>query len=327
MNLYRVLAFYHIVPLENPHNEVLRHKNFFKGREITSRIYISEQGINAQMCASIQDAEDYISWLQENPLLKDASIKIDEWHEQIFPRQTVKYRKNLVACDQSIDFSKRGEHVSPEIWKEMLESDEKFCLIDVRNDYESKIGHFEGAELPPCKNFREFEKYADELDRRHGSEKPPVMMYCTGGIRCELYSSILKEKGYDKVYQLEGGVINYGHKVGNKHWQGKLFVFDDRLTVPVGDEETPPISHCQFCSKLSDHYYNCANMDCNTLFISCSECIKTYMGCCQKSCQNADHVRPYHQQNPHKPFRRKHFYEKVSCSCSTAQSGDIPSDH
>jgi len=309
MKNYRVLAFYCITPIENPHEEVALHKDFFQERDITSRIYISEQGINGQMSASVQDAEAYVEWLRSNPLFKEATIKVDEWHEQVFPRQTVKYRKNLVACEQPIDFTKRGEHVSPETWKEMLEDDQEYCLIDVRNDYESKIGHFTGAELPPCKDFREFETYADELEKRHGDSKPPVMMYCTGGIRCELYSSILKEKGYDKIYQLDGGVINYGHKVGNKHWKGKLFVFDDRLTVPISDEEATPISECQFCSKPSDHYYNCANMDCNTLFICCSECIKTYEGCCQSSCQENGNLRPYQQQNPHKPFRRKHHYQ------------------
>jgi len=309
MKNYRVLAFYCITPIENPHEEVALHKEFFQERDITSRIYISEQGINGQMSASVRDAEDYIEWLRSNPLFKEATIKIDDWHEQVFPRQTVKYRKNLVACEQPIDFTKRGEHVSPEAWKEMLEDDQEYCLIDVRNDYESKIGHFDGAELPPCKDFREFETYADELEKRHGESKPPVMMYCTGGIRCELYSSILKGKGYDKVYQLDGGVINYGHKVGSKHWKGKLFVFDDRLTVPISEEEAAPISECQFCSKPSDHYYNCANMDCNTLFICCSECIKTYEGCCQSSCQENGNLRPYQQQNPHKPFRRKHHYQ------------------
>lgn len=309
MNTYQVLAFYCITPIENPHDEVKLHKKFFKDRDITSRIYISEQGINGQMSASLEDAEEYIAWMRSKPEFNDVKFKLDPWHEQAFPRQTVKYRKNLVACDNPVDFSKRGEHVSPEAWKEMLEDEKDYCLIDVRNDYETKIGHFEGADLPPCKDFRDFEKYADELEQKHQDEKPPVMMYCTGGIRCELYSSILKEKGFDEVYQLDGGVINYGHKVGSKHWLGKLFVFDDRLTVQISDEEAPVISECQFCSKPTDHYYNCANMECNTLFLSCDDCIKDYQGCCTKDCSQSERVRPYHLQNPHKPFRRKHYYE------------------
>ena len=309
MNTYHVLAFYCITPIENPHEEVKLHKKFFNDRDITSRIYISEQGINGQMSASEKDAEEYIAWMHTKPNFKEITFKVDHWNEQAFPRKTVKYRKNLVACDQTIDFSKRGEHVSPETWKQMIEDETNYCLIDVRNDYETKIGHFEGADLPPCKDFRDFEKYADELEQKHSEDKPPVMMYCTGGIRCELYSSILKEKGFDKVYQLDGGIINYGHKVGSKHWLGKLFVFDDRLTVPISEEEAPVISHCHYCDKPSDHYYNCANMDCNTLFLCCDECIKEHEGCCQNYCLENGKLRPYQQLNPHKPFRRKHYYQ------------------
>ncbi len=310
MNRYHVLAFYLITRLDEPRQEVIQHKKFFKNRDITSRIYISEQGINGQMCASEADAQDYIQWMRTKTVFKDIRYKVDLWHEQVFPRQTVKYRKNLVGCEQHIDFTKRGDHIAPEKWKEMLEDGNKYLLIDVRNDYETQVGHFNGAELPPCKNFREFEKYADQLEERHGDAKPPVMMYCTGGIRCELYSSILKNKGYDKVYQLEGGVINYGHEVGSKHWLGKLFVFDDRLTVPISEEETPVISTCHFCKTLTDDYYNCANMDCNTLFISCKDCIKQHKGCCQTSCEENGKLRSIELQHAHKPFRRKHHYQK-----------------
>lgn len=309
MNTYHVLAFYQITKLEDPRTLIKEHKEFFKDRDVTSRIYISEQGINGQMSASINDSEEYMTWMRSKAEFKEMPFKIHKWPEQAFPRQTVKYRKNLVSCDQTVDFSKRGEHVSPQKWKEMLDSDKEYMMIDVRNDYEWKIGHFDGAKLPECKNFRELEDYAEQLGKNTGDDKPPVMMYCTGGIRCELYSSILKEKGFEKVYQLDGGVINYGQKVGSDHWLGKLFVFDDRLSVPISDEETPSIAKCHFCKKPSENYYNCANMECNTLFLCCSECIKEHKGCCQKSCSTAERVRPYHQQNPHKPFRRKHHYE------------------
>ena len=120
----------------------------------------------------------------------------------------------------------------------MLEKkDENTLLLDVRNDYESAIGHFEGAERPPIKTFREFPDYAEALAKQKNPQKTKVMMYCTGGIRCEVYSALLKEKGFEEVYQLHGGVINYGHKMGNKHWKGKLFVFDDRLSVPISEDE------------------------------------------------------------------------------------------
>lgn len=305
---YLVLAYYHLDPIQHPEQEVLTHKRFFEGRDVTSRIYISEQGINGQMSASTTDAHAYMEWMKSRPEFPGIQFKLHTHHEHVFPRKTVKYRKQLVAVDAYVDLAKRGEHVSPQLWKEMMETENNRVLLDVRNDYEWKIGHFEGAELPPCETFREFKAYADKLSTEVDTKKTPVMMYCTGGIRCELYSSILKEKGFERVYQLDGGVINYGLKQGNDHWLGKLFVFDDRLAVPLCDKETKVIGKCHHCGAADDHYYNCANMDCNALFLCCPECLKQFSGCCQEACQHAPRLRPYQHQNPHKPFRRWHHY-------------------
>lgn len=302
---YLVLAFYRFCPVEDPHGEVQRHHAFFEGRDCTCRVYISEEGINAQMCMAPDDAAAYMEWLQSHPSFKDTHIKIQYHHEHCFPKFTIKYRQQLAALDAQVDMAKTGTHVSPEQWAEMLEDDQDRILIDVRNDYEWKVGHFEGAELPACETFREFNDYADELKERMGSTKKPVMMYCTGGIRCELYSALLKEKGIDEVYQLQGGVIHYGEKQGSKHWQGKLFVFDDRLTVPVSTTETAPvIGQCHHCGEAIENYYNCANVECNELFLCCDACLPEFKGCCSTECTEAERVRPYQEASPHKPFRK-----------------------
>lgn len=307
---HSILAYYYFTSLANPHEEVARHKAFFTNRDVTCRIYISENGINGQMSASNKDAQEYMEWMSQRPEFTEIKFKIHPYHENVFPRATVKYRKKLVAIDEAYDLSHQGEHVSPQRWKEMLESDQSRVLIDVRNDYEWKIGRFADAELPPCETFREFSAYAEKLKENTDPKKTPVMMYCTGGIRCELYSAILKQKGFDKVYQLDGGVIAYGLEQGNKHWQGKLFVFDDRLSIPISDkDESTVISCCHHCEKPNDTYYNCANMDCNKLFLCCSNCAKEYVGCCCKECQEAPRLRPYHESNGHKPFRRKNHYQ------------------
>lgn len=308
---YFVLAFYHFLSLPDPHAEVAAHKQFFEGRDVTSRIYISENGINGQMSASRADAQAYMDWMHSRTEFKDVHFKIHEYHEQAFPRCTVKYRKQLVAVDEVVDLEKRGEHVSPEKWQQMLEEETEYVLIDVRNDYEWKVGHFEGAELPPCETFRDFKQYAHDLKEKVDPQKTPIMMYCTGGIRCELYSSILLEQGFDKVYQLQGGVINYGLKQGSKHWLGKLFVFDDRLTVPISQEETKVIGICHYCQKPNDTYVNCANMDCNALFLCCPDCLKQHSGCCKDECKEAPRLRPYHEATTHKPFRKKYNYPNI----------------
>jgi UPF0176 protein len=309
MNPYYVLAFYHFTSIENPFEEVKRHKEFFENKDITSRIYISEDGINGQMSATETASKEYKDWMLARKEFKDVHFKVHQWHEHAFPRKTVKYRKKLVAYDERVNLALRGDHVTPAQWKEMLESENDYLLIDVRNDYEWELGHFKGASLPACKTFREFEDYAENLKQEKDPEKTPVMMYCTGGIRCELYSSILKEKGFKNVYQLLGGIINYGLEEGSKHWLGKLFVFDDRLSIPISEEEAPVIGKCHICGDTSESYYNCANMDCNHLFLCCKNCLESLAGCCKKECQQAPRLRPYHSQNPHKPFRKKYHYD------------------
>lgn len=305
---YFVLAFYAFVDIPDPQQEVIAHKQFFKDRQITSRIYISENGINGQMSGIRKDAEAYMNWLQTNPLFEDVVFKIHTHHENVFPRQTVKYRKQLVALDEEVDLDGAGEHVSPERWKELMESEEKPLLLDIRNEYEWKVGRFEGATCPPCDTFREFKQYADELVETVDPKKTPVMMYCTGGIRCELYSALLKKGGFDKVYQLDGGIINYGLNEGNDHWLGKLFVFDDRLTVPICDESAKVIGECHHCQQPIEAYYNCANMDCNHLFLCCPTCLKEFAGCCGEECKEAPRLRPYHEKDAHKPFRKWYHY-------------------
>lgn len=296
----QVLAYYSITKIEDPQAEVARHKEFFRTRNFKGRIYISEQGINGQASGEYTHAEEYKAWMHSDARFKEMPFKVNLADEHAFEKMTVKYRKQLVAVDCEVDFSRVGEHVDPAQWKKMLEErDAETVILDVRNDYEWKAGHFEGAELPPLETFRQFPEYAKKLK---GERKPKkVMMYCTGGIRCEFFSAILKKEGIEEVYQLNGGVINYGEKEGGKHWKGKLFVFDDRLVVPVGENQEP-ISKCKHCEKPNDVYYNCANMDCNDLFFCCLDCLKEQKGCCSGECQKQKRVRPYKESA--KPFRR-----------------------
>ncbi len=307
---YLILAFYHFTEIQNPHQEVKVHKEFFRQRQLASRIYISENGINGQMSGIKEDAEEYMRWMHANPLFENVVFKIHLHHENVFPKQIIKYRKQLVALDEEVDLANTAEHVSPQEWKTLLESEERPLILDVRNEYEWRVGRFEGAECPPCETFREFKEYAEELKNKVDPKTTPVMMYCTGGIRCELYSSLLRKDGFEKIYQLDGGIINYGLKQGNEYWLGQLFVFDDRMTTPICDKPAEIIGRCYHCETSIESYYNCANMDCNHLFLSCPVCLKEFAGCCCKECQSAPKVRPYHHQDAHKPFRKWYHYFK-----------------
>lgn len=306
---YVALAFYHLTDVQDPDVLVKKHKVFFENKDLTSRIYISKEGINGQMSAEESVALEYKHFLREDPRFKDVVFKEDRVAHNIFPRQTVKVKEQLVALDRPVDFTKAGVHLSPKEWRERLEKDDDFILIDVRNDYESEIGFFEGAEKPPCQNFRQFREYTEQLKQKVGEAKE-ILMYCTGGIRCEFYSAYMKENGFDKIFQLEGGVINYGHQEGAKHWKGKLFVFDDRMAVPISEEYCEPVACCRFCEAPCDTYYNCSNMDCNELFLACPDCIPQSKGCCQKSCLEG-RVRPFDPSQGNKPFCRKHLIEAL----------------
>ncbi len=328
--MYSALAYYCFVALEEPHLEVKKHKKFFKDKEITCRIYLSEEGINGQLSGPILEVEEYINWLQSDSRFAQACFKMHATDSNVFPRVSVKYRPQLVALDCDIPLSRgdlpRGEHISPERWSEMLEQG-GYLLLDVRNQYEWEVGHFENALLPPLEKFRDFPLYAEKL-AQEVDKSTPVMMYCTGGIRCELYSALLKQKGFEQVYQLDGGVINYGLKVGTKHWKGKLFVFDDRLVVPIDGKPCDPLSHCCHCQLPCDTYYNCANMDCNELFIACSSCCEFYKGACGYSCKESDRLRPLDPGQGNRPFRRKHLIgtpliePKSAPACSLSRPSD-----
>ncbi|MBJ7449622.1 MAG: rhodanese-related sulfurtransferase [Parachlamydiales bacterium] len=303
---YVVLAYYHFFQCLDPHGEVDKFLAYLGQCDATSRIYISEEGINGQMSIRHDQAEAFMEWVRQDERFAGMEFKIQFYHEHVFPRLTVKYRKQLVAIDFEVDRSLKGHYLTPQEWKEHLDSGQDHLLLDVRNDYEWKIGHFKGATLPPCSTFRDFPDYADQLKESHDPKKTKVLMYCTGGIRCEIYSSLLKQKGFENVFQLEGGIIKYGEENGNKHWKGKLFVFDDRLSVPMSEEEET-ISICHHCQKECDTYLNCANMDCNELFTCCDSCTVDFTGCCCEKCKGAPRVRPYHKDEPHKPFRRYHL--------------------
>lgn len=307
--MYSVLAYYYIGPIEDPALEVERHKEFFKTRDFKGRIYIAKQGINGQASGSQEHAKEYIEWMRGDPRFQEIDFKIHTSDKHPFPKMTVKEKRQLVAIDCEVDFSNVGEHISPEEWKKKIETkDDDTLILDVRNDYEWKVGHFEGAELPQLETFRQFPSYAKELKEKRDPKKTSVMMYCTGGIRCEFYSAVLKKEGFEKVYQLDGGVVEYGLQEGSEHWKGKLFVFDDRLVVPISEDKSAPISSCSLCLSPCDVYYNCANMDCNELFICCLTCLRASQGCCCSNCLETGRVRPYKEDAI--PFRKWSREEK-----------------
>jgi UPF0176 protein len=219
-----------------------------------------------------------------------------EDHEKSFYVLKIKLRKKIVADgieDPLFDPSNTGKHLGVEEFNSLTD-DPSTILIDMRNHYESEVGHFENAVLPDADTFREEIEMVEEMLK--GKEDQKIVMYCTGGIRCEKASAYLKYKGFPNVHQLEGGIIKYARdakrlELRNK-FRGVNFVFDERLAERISDEV---VAHCHQCGKPWDHHTNCLNLACHILFIQCPECREKYSNCCSSECQHVASL-PQEQQ-------------------------------
>lgn len=311
MSNYIVLSYYSFFHIADPAFEVERHRSYCSGLDILGRIYIADNGVNGQVSLPDSDISAYLDWLETYWNIPKKEGKMQKYGEHAFAKMQIKQRQQLVAMDQKINLQNRGKYLSPRDWVQALEEKkEDTILIDVRNNYESKVGHFKDALLPDLDTFRKFPEYAKELQKKYDPKSTKVLMYCTGGIRCELFSSLLQEKGFKFVFQLQGGIIQYGNEVGNKYWKGNLFVFDDRLVVPISTTPNDPISQCSFCDTPSDIYYNCANSECNELFLACTSCATNHLGCCSTTCKNSRKKRIFRETGRPKPFRKLTYLEK-----------------
>ncbi|KAG0586456.1 hypothetical protein KC19_2G091600 [Ceratodon purpureus] len=347
---YIVVNFYHFVDIEDAHLEVARHSAFVEGRNIRGRIYINHQGINAQFSGPREDAMAYANWVKEDERFSPTYIQVSPSPRgHAFPRLRLRYKPSLVQVCESdnlplTDPSARAVPLTPKQWRKKLEQrnegDEnrsdaeekddlknvkKVLLLDVRNRYEWDVGHFQGAQRPEVECFKstEFGLSDDkevENDPLKGVDKEntDILMYCTGGIRCDVYSTILREKGFKNLYSLKGGVAKYLKEEGAAQWNGRLFVFDSRLAVPPafyhGESEdttntssSSTIARCLTCgSSVEPVHRNCANLDCNNLYLSCAACVTQFRGCCCNECMEAPRLRPI--LNPDETYQRWHNY-------------------
>ncbi|HET6527925.1 MAG TPA: rhodanese-related sulfurtransferase [Balneolaceae bacterium] len=304
--MYEVILYYNFSPIDDPEAFCEEHKAFCKELGVKGRIYIGKEGINGTLGGRREQVSAYKEFLTTIFGFEETQFKTDSSDYIPFAKLKCKVRDELVAIHkEDVDPQNGGNYLEPHEWKQVLESGEDYVIIDVRNDYESKIGHFEGAITPQVENFYDFpewlENFAAEKDKK-------VLMYCTGGIRCEKFSVLMKEKGWHDVNQLHGGILRYGKEEGGKHYKGKCFVFDDRLVVPVNEEDLEPIAHCEITGKPADTYINCANMECNKLFVCSEEGAKMMEGCCSEECRQSDYKRPFDPENAFRPFRKWYNY-------------------
>lgn len=274
------------------------------------RIYLATEGINAQMSVPEHNWEAFVKGLYAIEEFKDVPFKIAvEDDGKSFIKLVIKVRKKILADgqdDNSYDVTNVGKHLTAKEWNDAI--DNGATVVDIRNHYESEIGHFKNALLPQSETFRE--ELPEVLDMLKGKEEEKILLYCTGGIRCEKTSAFLKHHGFKDVNQLHGGIIDYARQLESEdlpnRFKGKNFVFDERLGESISNEV---ISHCHQCGEPCDVHVNCANVDCNLLFIQCDTCNEKHEGCCSKDCQDIIHLPEEEQAELRKgKENKKRFY-------------------
>ena len=305
------LSFYQYAKIGNP--ELFRNHLFvaWDEMEVLGRIYVANEGINGQLSVPAKRFHEFKDFLDGIYFLKDVRLNIAvEQDLKSFLKLKVKVRHKIVADglnDDSFDVTNKGVHVGAEKFNELI-SDPDTILVDMRNHYESEIGHFQGAITPDVDTFRDSLDIIEQDLKEHKEDKN-LVMYCTGGIRCEKASAYYKHKGFQKVYQLEGGIIEYTRQVKEQNLEnkfiGKNFVFDHRRAERISEDV---ISNCHQCGEPCDVHTNCANEGCHLLFIQCPSCAEKMEGCCSEDCQDVIHL-PWEEQ---KALRKgKHNSNKI----------------
>jgi len=281
------ISFYRYVHIEDPN--ALRDDLYMEWSElgVFGRTYLAKEGVNAQMSIPEHHWEHFLEKLQARVIFKDMPLKIAvEDDGKSFYKLIVKVRKKIVGDgldDNAFDVTNVGKHLTAKEFNDALKEEDS-VVVDMRNHYESEVGHFEGAICPEADTFREELPLVEDMLKDKKDKK--LLLYCTGGIRCEKASAYFKSRGFEDVNQLHGGIIDYVRQVKKEglenKFKGKNFVFDERLGERISEDI---ISECHQCGKPCDTHTNCANDDCHLLFIQCEECANKFEGCCTTECQ------------------------------------------
>jgi UPF0176 protein len=282
----RTLSFYRYFHIAEPKS--FRDELYLKlsDLQVFGRIYLAHEGINAQISIPLSREKEFRSYLESIEPLKDLRLNLAVSDGKSFWVLKIKVREKIVADgirDPAFTMENKGQYVNAETFNQLTD-DPNTLVVDMRNHYEYEVGHFDKAIEIASDTFREQLPLTAEILK--AQKDKPVIMYCTGGIRCEKASAYLLHRGFKNVYHLEGGIIHYANTVKEKglenKFRGKNFVFDERLGEQISGEV---IARCHQCGKPADTHTNCKNNACHLLFIQCPQCADAFDGCCSISCQ------------------------------------------
>ncbi|MFC3879516.1 rhodanese-related sulfurtransferase [Algoriphagus namhaensis] len=314
---YQILLYYCYAKIDNPEEYREQHHLFCIENNIRGRIIISDEGLNGTVSGLKEDTEKYIAYIHADPRFAKTEFKIDESEGHAFTKIHVRYKPEIVhSALRHLDPNvKTGKHLEPEEFRKMKDQ-EDVVILDVRSNYEHELGRFKNALTLDIDNFRDFPEKVKELEHLKGKK---VLTYCTGGIKCEKASAFLLEQGFEDVYQLHGGIIKYGKEAQGEDFEGKCYVFDNRIAVEVNSVNPTIVSKCHICEEPSDRMVNCANPTCNIHVPICESCGDKMEGACSVECKEHPEKRPYNGTgyyqknlngyNPYKGWKRENAKE------------------
>lgn len=314
---YRVLLYYKYTTLDDPETFATEHLEFCKDLELKGRILVSTEGINGTVSGTVEATDKYMEQLKSDERFKGITFKVDEAEGHAFKKMHVRPREEIVALDLEDDVDPReltGKYLSPKEFREALLADDT-VVIDARNDYEYDLGHFRGSVRPDITRFRDLPEWIKENKEQFMDKK--IVTYCTGGIRCEKFSGYLLKEGFEDVGQLEGGIATYGKdpEVKGELWDGKMYVFDERISVEVNQVDKTVVGKEWFDGTPCERYINCSNPECNKQILVSEENEERYLGACTHECathENNRYVKKNDISEEEKAARLENFKNLVS---------------
>jgi UPF0176 protein len=285
----KVILFYKFVPVADPEMTMRWQRELCVRLELKGRIIISPHGINGTLGGDLKNLRQYKSQMNASGIFRGIKYKWSEGSGKEFPRLSIKVRPELVAFRKSDELkvsekgiTNGGKHLKPEQVHELVEKyGDDVVFFDGRNAYEAQVGRFKNAVVPDAKTTHDFINEI-ESDKYKELKKKKVVTYCTGGIRCEILSVLMKNRGFEDVYQMDGGIVKYGEKYGDEGlWEGNLYIFDDRMTHKFSDK-AKDIGECVHCAGKTSNFENCADVSCNRLVLICGSCHEQKTFCTDK---------------------------------------------
>ena len=296
---FQIILFYKYIHIEDPEKTAEKERAVCEGLGLKGRCIIAFEGINATYEGTKENIQKYIKELEKDSMFLNIHFKLSSGTGNAFPKLSIKVRKEIVSlhladdgvCD--IDPNQiTGIHLKPEELHEWIKDKKEFYIVDMRNAYEHKVGHFAGSILPSIENFRDLPRVVEQIT--HLKNKT-VLTVCTGGVRCEKASGFLISQGFTDVYQLDGGIVSYMEKYPNEDFKGKLYVFEGRVAMGfyTNDEKHEVVGRCDSCGNTSENYVNCSNPVCHRHFINCEKCLERNDGkaFCAGGCVLSRHGR------------------------------------